>query len=95
MGSCCSKPESTIIRVGTLEAGILGLQQILSGAQDMGITDDEGLKRELVALARHHGNYIAPSVEPDYQVALLREYKNYAASLQRQASQENAQSQKR
>jgi hypothetical protein len=74
MGSCCAKPVATIIRVGSSEAGIRGLEQIMMTAHNSGITNVEGLKSELLALAREHGNYIAPSMEQEYKDALLREY---------------------
>jgi hypothetical protein len=77
MGSCCAKPISTIIKVGNSEAGIRGLQQIMANAQSSGISDEEKLKTELLALARDNGNYIAPSAEQAYKEALLREYKEF------------------
>jgi hypothetical protein len=77
MGSCCAKPIATIIKVGNSEAGIRGLKQILTNAQSSGITDEEKLKTELLALARDNGNYVAASVEQAYKEALLREYKEF------------------
>ena len=73
--SCCSKPIATIIKVGNSEAGIRGLLQILSSAQSSGMTNEEGLNKELLALAKNNGNYIAPTMEHAYEEALLREYK--------------------
>ena len=73
--SCCARPIATIIKVGNSEAGIRGLEQIMKSAHNSGITNDEGLKSELLALARDRGNFIAPNVEHAYKEAFLREYK--------------------
>jgi hypothetical protein len=49
----------------------------------------------LLRWIRDFGNYVSPSRENDYKQALLREYKIYVVSLQREARQEDAHSQKR
>jgi len=77
---CCPKPKATIIKLGTFEAGILGLEEIFKGALASGNNDDQSLVRELVAAARQHGNYIAPRVEALYEAALLREYRLYCTN---------------
>jgi hypothetical protein len=94
-GSCCGKPVAKIIKVGNLEAGLIGLDQALHNVYSAGVNGEEEVKQELLRLIRDFGNYISPSRENNYKQALLREYKSYVASLQREASQENAQSQKR
>jgi hypothetical protein len=94
-GSCCGKPVAKIIKVGDLEAGLIGLDQALQNVYSAGVNGEEEVKQELLRLIRDFGNYISPSRESDYKEALLREYGNYVANLQREASQKNAQSQKR
>jgi hypothetical protein len=95
LGSCCGKPLARIIRVADFEAGLVGLDQAILNVYATGIRDEEEIKQELLRLIRDFGNYISPSRENDYKQALLREYKRYVASLQRESSQKNAQSQKR
>jgi hypothetical protein len=94
-GSCCGKPVAKIIKVGDLEAGLIGLDQALHNVYSAGVNGEEEVKQELLRLIRDFGNYISPSRENDYKEALLREYRNYVANLQREANQKNAQSQKR
>jgi hypothetical protein len=94
-GSCCAKPVTRIIKVADVEAGLLGLDQALRNVYVSGISNEEEIKQELLRLIRDFGNYISPSRENDYKEALLREYRNYVANLQREANQKNAQSQKR
>ena len=94
-GSCCGKPVAKIIKVGDLEAGLIGLDQALQNVYSAGVNGEEEVKQELLRLIRDFGNYISPSRESDYKEALLREYGNYVANLQREASQKKAQSQKR
>ena len=94
-GSCCAKPVTRIIKVADVEAGLLGLDQALRNVYVSGISNEEEIKQELLRLIRDFGNYISPSRENDYKEALLSEYRNYVANLQREASQKKAQSQKR
>ena len=94
-GSCCGKPVAKIIKVGDLEAGLIGLDQAFHNVYAAGLNGEEDVKQELVRSIREFGNYISPSRENDYKQALLREYKSYVASLQREESQDNAPSQKR
>jgi hypothetical protein len=62
--------------VGTSQAGIIGLDEILNQVKGEaeGVND---LERELLALAKDHGNYIASSAEGAYKEALLREYRDF------------------
>jgi hypothetical protein len=94
-GSCCAKPITRIIKVADFEAGLMGLDQALRNVYLSGVTGEEEIKQELLTLIRDFGNYISPSSEHDYRQALLREYKSYVASLKSEASQQDAQSQKR
>ena len=73
--SCCAKPVGRIIKVGQFEAGLVGLDEIFQRVLVSGLNDDCRLQEGLVALARQHGNYIAPAVEALYKEALIREYK--------------------
>ncbi len=72
---CCSKPKARIIKVGTFEAGIVGLEEILRTVSTSGITTEKDLGATLLRLARQYGNYIAPGVEELYKEALLGEFK--------------------
>jgi len=94
-GSCCGKPVAKIIKVADFEAGLVGLDQALHNVHSAGVTDNEEIMAELLRLIRDFGNYVSSSRENDYKEALLSEYRNYVAILQREASQKNAQSQKR
>ncbi len=75
--SCCSKPMTRIIKVGSTEAGLVGLDAALSTVHQSGLKDDEEIKNELLHAVRRSGNYIAGSVEQDYKIALLREYREF------------------
>jgi hypothetical protein len=81
--------------VADFEAGLVGLDQALRNVYISGVKGEEEIKQELLRWIRDFANYVSPSRENDYKQALLREYKSYVASLQREASKENAQSQKR
>ena len=87
-GSCCGKPDAKIIKVGDLEAGLIGLDQAFHNVYVAGVNGEEEIKQELLRWIRDFSNYISPSRENDYKQALLREYIRYVAS------QENARSQK-
>jgi len=94
-GSCCGKPVAKTIKVADFEAGIVGLDQALHNVHIAGVNGEEEVKQELLRWIKEFGNYVSPSRENDYRQALLREYRNYSASLQRDATQEHAQPQKR
>ena len=94
-GSCCGKPVAKIIKVGDFEAGLIGLDQALHSVYFAGVDGEEEIKHELLRWIRDLGNYVSSSRENDYKQALLREYRNYVANLQREASEKNAQTQKR
>jgi hypothetical protein len=81
--------------VAEFEAGLVALDQALRNVYISGVNDEEEIKQELLRWIRDFGNYVSPSRENDYKQALLREYKIYVVSLQREARQESAHSQKR
>ncbi len=78
---CCGKSNAVMIRYGSIEAGIIGLEDVFRAVAASGITDEAALKHELVTRIRQAGNYIAPSVENLYQEALLHEYNSYVHRL--------------
>jgi len=75
--SCCVKPIAKIIKVGTFEAGIVGLETALKTVYTSGVKDEEQIKAELLRLAKEFGNYISPGTESDYKDALFREYRKF------------------
>ena len=75
--SCCVKPIAKIIKVGTFDAGIIGLEETLKLVYTSDVKDEEQIKTELLRLVREFGNYISPGTEPDYKDALLREYRKF------------------
>jgi hypothetical protein len=75
--SCCIKPIAKIIKVGTFDAGIIGLEETLKLVYTLGVKDEEQIKTELLRLVREFGNYISPGTESDYKDALLREYRKF------------------
>jgi len=75
--SCCVKPIAKIIKVGTFDAGIIGLEETLKLVYTSGVKDEEHIKAELLRLVKEFGNYIAPGTELDYKDALLREYQKF------------------
>jgi hypothetical protein len=75
--SCCGKPIVKIIKVGTFDAGIIGLEATLKNVYSSGVKDEEQIKTELLRLVREFGNYISPGTESDYKDALLREYRKF------------------
>lgn len=77
MGSCCPKPAARIIKIGTSQAGIIGLDETLKKVMEEGLTEKSDLEIELLALTRDQGNYIATSVEEAYKEALMREYRSF------------------
>ena len=77
MGSCCPKSTTRMIKIGASQAGIIGLDEILNKIRSEGLTEKRDLERELLALARDHGNYVASSAEEMYKEGLLREYEDF------------------
>jgi hypothetical protein len=74
-GSCCPKPLAKIIKVGTLEAGIVGFEAIMRNLAESEWTDEQALATQLISKVREHGNYISPATEELYKLALLREFR--------------------
>ncbi len=85
-GSCCGKPIVTIIKVGSSEAGILGLEESLHNVYVTGITDEEQIKSDLLNQIRKFGNYVATSSESDYKKTLLNEYRRYVEHMKNESS---------
>lgn len=85
LGSCCGKPIATIIRVGTFEAGIVGLEAALRNVYTSGATDEDQIKRDLLKWVKEFGNYISPANEFEYREALMREYRKSVAKTEREA----------
>jgi len=72
---CCQKPLTKIIKVGTFEAGIVGLDSILQKLAERTSANEHDLANQLLSMVREHGNYISPATEDLYKAALLREFK--------------------
>ena len=79
--SCCSKPETRIIKVAEFEAGLVGLDQALHDVYISGLSDESEIQRDLLKWIKESGNYISFSRENDYKAALLREYRTYVERL--------------
>jgi hypothetical protein len=80
--SCCVKPIAKIIKVGTFDAGIIGLEAVLKNVYTSGVKDEEQIKTELLRLVKEYGNYIASGTECEYEDALFGEYQKYLKSIQ-------------
>ena len=74
-GSCCPKPLTKIIKVGTFEAGIVGFEAIMKDLAESEWTDEQELAIQLLSKVREQGNYISPATEELYKLALLREFR--------------------
>lgn len=59
---------------GGFEVGIVNLENILKEVADLGLADDEAIKKDLLERVKIY-NYVAPGAEADYSKALLDEYK--------------------
>jgi hypothetical protein len=88
--SCCAKPIARIIQVGDVEAGIIGLDQILAIVHASGVRDDQRTRDTLVRAVRDFGNYIAPVKECEYADALMREYSLYKKGFEAADPTKNA-----
>lgn len=81
--TCCAKPVARIIKIGDVEAGLMGLDDAFRNVLAANIGNEDELARTLLAWLRKCGNYVAPSREEEYKKALLREYKAFEEKLQR------------
>jgi hypothetical protein len=88
--SCCAKPIVKVIKVGSLDAGIVGLEVILKNVFSAGIEDEEQVKTDLLRWVKEFGNYITPGKESEYKAALFREYQAFIAKTKRDAKQETS-----
>ncbi len=91
-GSCCAKPIAKIIKIGNFEAGLVGLDEALRNVYISAITDDEEIRRALLKWVKEFGNYVTPTVEKEYQDALLREYKSYVRKIEGEQKKASARS---
>jgi len=82
--ACCAKPIARIIKVAEFEAGLIGLDQALRLVYTRRLANEEGVQRDLLKWIKEFGNYISPSREDDYRKALLREYREYVMSVNRE-----------
>jgi hypothetical protein len=80
--SCCVKPIAKIIKVGTFDAGIIGLEAVLKNICTSGVKDEEQIKTELLRLVKEYGNYIASGTESEYENALFCVYQKYIKRIQ-------------
>lgn len=78
---CCRKPIATIIKVGELDVGILGLEQAMHNVYRSSVNDDDEITRDLLKLVKEYGNFISHTREHEYEKALLREYKKYVRTM--------------
>ena len=65
------------------EAGLVGLDEALRNVYISRHDDKTEIQRDLLKWVKDFGNYISPSRENDYKVALLREYKEYVEKIER------------
>jgi hypothetical protein len=83
---CCVKPIATIIKVESIDVGIVGLETVLHNVYISGVKDEVQIKTDLVQRVKEFGNYISPSRENDYKQALLREYRKHIESIEHKAA---------
>lgn len=74
---CCSRPIATIIDIGGVPVGIMGLAEILQKTCAAGHEDRDSIENLLLSLARQFGNYVTPGREQAYKDALFREFTQY------------------
>lgn len=86
---CCVKPIATIIKVGTSEAGIIGLDVALRNVFISGVIDEEQIKIALLQSVKELGNYITPGTESIYKEALLREFGIFVNKTELEQKQES------
>ena len=79
-GLCCQKPLTKIIRVGMFDAGIVGLEEIMTSLAESDWADEQELATQLLAMARKRGTYISPASEELYKLALVREFKAFTGT---------------
>ncbi len=70
----CGRPNVRYIKVGNINVGIVGLDEILFNVYILGIEDEVLIKKELVEMLKKK-NYIPENMEDLYSEAFLREYK--------------------
>ncbi len=80
---CCGGSDVEVTQVAMddrgFTVGIIGLKQVFEQLRAMGRKPEAGVCDELLAMVKSH-NYVPPSAEERYKVALLREYTAFCAS---------------
>jgi hypothetical protein len=75
---CCEAAAARMTKKLTLpdgfQVGILNLESILKEVAELKLSNAEAIKRELLERVKAH-NYVVPSAEHEYSVALFREYR--------------------
>lgn len=74
-GCCCwGVPDGfDVVQVGRDKVDIVGYEEIMDGVRQLGLTDQDKIKDELLKRAGQR-NYIAPGSEEVYREALWQEY---------------------
>ena len=74
---CCAEAAARMVKKLTLpngfQVGVLNLESILKEVADLGLADNETIKRELLKRVKIY-NYVPPAVDDDYSEALLKAY---------------------
>lgn len=81
MRSCCAT-RPRIIKVGGLEVGLTGLDDVLRQVYLTMAEADEGSLAEALLQGVKANNYVTPGREEAYQQALLREYRRFVAQVE-------------
>ena len=75
---CCPAAVARMVKKlvlpGGSAVGISNLENILKEVADLGLADNEAIKKELLKRVKIY-NYVPPSVDDAYSGALLEEYK--------------------
>jgi len=72
-----SKITTKMILIDGKEIGIDGLDRIIDGVRQMGLSDDEAIQDKLLELTKA-SNYVPTKKAKAYREALLNEYKQRA-----------------
>lgn len=68
--------DITQVRIGGRPVGIIGLNAVLAEVKALGISDDAGIRNQLLQRVRR-SNYVSSSAEEEYARALLLEYRRF------------------
>ncbi|MDH7506455.1 MAG: hypothetical protein QHH15_01525 [Candidatus Thermoplasmatota archaeon] len=72
----CAMRNVRQIFIGGILTGIVNLDNILQEVYELGIKDENKLKKELLEKVKIY-NYVASGVEKQYEDALFNEYQKY------------------